>query len=43
MSVITQDAVTPDEDLEVPPHLQSARAVLRRGLHESPELRKGSA
>ena len=41
MSVITQDPVTPDEDLEVPPHLQSARAVLRRGLHESPELRKG--
>ena len=32
---------TLDEDLEVPPHLQSARAVLRRGLHESPELRKG--
>jgi putative ABC transport system ATP-binding protein len=32
---------TPDEDLEVPLHLQSARAVLRRGLHESPELRKG--
>ena len=25
----------------MPPHLQSARAVLRRGLHESPELRKG--
>jgi ATP-binding cassette subfamily B protein len=41
VSVITQDPVTPDEDLEVPPHLQSARAVLRRGLHESPELRKG--
>jgi len=32
---------TLNEDLEVPPHLQSARAVLRRGLHESPELRKG--
>ena len=38
MSVVVQE---PDEDLEVPPHLQSARAVLRRGLHESPELRKG--
>ena len=32
---------TADQDLEVPVHLQSARAVLRRGLHESPELRKG--
>jgi ATP-binding cassette subfamily B protein len=41
VSVITQEPVTPDEDLEVPPHLQRARAVLRRGLHESPELRKG--
>ena len=42
MSSAVQDAVaTPDEDLEVPLHLQSARAVLRRGLHESPELRKG--
>ncbi len=41
MSVTAQEIATPDEDLEVPPHLQSARAVLRRGLHESPELRKG--
>lgn len=41
MSVVTQDTATLDEDLEVPAHLQSARAVLRRGLHESPELRKG--
>jgi len=40
MSVITQEPLI-DEDLEVPLHLQSARAVLRRGLHESPELRKG--
>lgn len=31
----------PDQDLEIPPHLRSARAVLRRGLHESPELRTG--
>jgi ATP-binding cassette subfamily B protein len=30
-----------DEDLAVPPHLRSARAVLARGLHESPELRAG--
>ena len=37
------DELTPtrEVDLEVPPHLRSARAVLRRGLHESPELRKG--
>jgi ATP-binding cassette, subfamily B, bacterial len=41
MSVVTQEPATPDEDLEVPLHLQSARAVLRRGLHESPELRRG--
>ena len=41
MSVITQEPATLDEDLVVPLHLQSARAVLRRGLHESPELRKG--
>jgi putative ABC transport system ATP-binding protein len=41
VSTLTQDLATPDEDLEVPLHLQSARAVLRRGLHESPELRKG--
>jgi ATP-binding cassette subfamily B protein len=41
MSVVTQEAASPDEDLEVPLHLQSAWAVLRRGLHESPELRKG--
>ncbi len=41
MSVVAQETAMADEDLEVPPHLQSARAVLRRGLHESPELRKG--
>ncbi len=40
MSTIVQ-VPTADQDLEVPVHLQSARAVLRRGLHESPELRKG--
>jgi ATP-binding cassette subfamily B protein len=40
MSAVAMEP-TLDEDLEVPPHLQSARAVLRRGLHESPELRKG--
>ena len=30
-----------DEDLPIPPHLMTARAVLRRGLRESPELRTG--
>jgi putative ABC transport system ATP-binding protein len=30
-----------DDALPVSPQLQSARAVLRRGLHESPELRRG--
>ncbi|MGZ5295868.1 MAG: ABC transporter ATP-binding protein [Actinomycetota bacterium] len=41
MSIVTQEPATLDDDLEVPLHLQSARSVLRRGLHESPELRKG--
>ncbi len=36
-------AAQQEADLEVPEHLRSARAVLRRGLHESPELRKGLA
>jgi ATP-binding cassette, subfamily B, bacterial len=31
------------EELPVPEHLRSAWGVLRRGLHESPELRKGLA
>jgi ATP-binding cassette subfamily B protein len=31
----------PDEDLPIPPELASLRAVLRRGLGESPELRRG--
>jgi len=30
-----------DDELKVPPHLKSAWAVLRRGLSESPELRRG--
>lgn len=30
-----------EEDLPIPEHLRSARAVLARGLHESPELRRG--
>lgn len=32
-----------EDDLPIPEHLRSARAVLRRGLHESPELRRGLA
>jgi putative ABC transport system ATP-binding protein len=32
-----------DEDLPVPEHLQGTRAVLARGLRESPELRAGLA
>jgi putative ABC transport system ATP-binding protein len=30
-----------DDELKIPPHLKSAWAVLRRGLAESPELRRG--
>lgn len=30
-----------DDDMPVPPHLTSAWAVLRRGVGESPELRRG--
>lgn len=33
----------PEEDLPVPDHLQGTRAVLARGLRESPELRTGLA
>ncbi len=40
-ATLVDQGPTADQDLEVPPHLRSARAVLRRGLHESPELRKG--
>jgi putative ABC transport system ATP-binding protein len=32
-----------DEEVPVPPHLEGARAVLARGLRESPELRTGLA
>jgi ATP-binding cassette subfamily B protein len=32
---------TEQEEIEIPPHLRSAWAVLRRGLRESPELRAG--
>jgi putative ABC transport system ATP-binding protein len=42
MTAVAQ-AVRPDEELEVPPHLRGAWAVLRRGLRESPELRRGLA
>ncbi len=33
----------PQEDLPIPEHLRSARAVLARGVRESPELRRGLA
>lgn len=32
-----------EDDLPIPEHLRSARAVLARGVRESPELRKGLA
>ncbi len=35
------DTVRPEQDLGVPPHLEGAWAVLRRGVAESPELRRG--
>ncbi len=43
MSALTDEEVVPvvEPELEIPPHLQRARSVLRHGLHESPELRKG--
>ena len=34
-------AATTDDEIEIPPQLQGAWGVLRRGLQESPELRKG--
>ena len=43
MSAAALEEVVPvaEPELEIPPHLQSARSVLLRGLRESPELRKG--
>jgi putative ABC transport system ATP-binding protein len=38
---VTVDTARAPEDLEVPPHLRGAWAVLRRGIAESPELRRG--
>jgi len=38
---VEQEVPVAEPELEIPPHLQSARSVLRRGLRESPELRKG--
>lgn len=45
MSVAIAEAQTDliEEELPVPEHLQSAHAVLARGVHESPELRTGLA
>ena len=36
-------SVRPDEDIEIPEYLLGAWAVLRRGIRESPELRRGLA
>jgi ATP-binding cassette, subfamily B, bacterial len=43
VSAVAVEEVEPvaEPELEIPPHLQRARSVLRRGLRESPELRKG--
>jgi putative ABC transport system ATP-binding protein len=42
MSVAELEALRVDDDaLPISPELQGAWAVLRRGLRESPELRKG--
>lgn len=43
MSTVAVEEAVPvaEPELEIPPYLQSARSVLRRGLRESPELRKG--
>ena len=43
MSVTSVEEVSrsAEPELEIPPHLERARSVLRRGLRESPELRKG--
>ena len=42
MSVAVDQAVSRgDEDIAVPEHLRGAIAVLRRGIQESPELRRG--
>jgi putative ABC transport system ATP-binding protein len=42
-TVIEPEVATPEEELPVPENLRSAWGVLRRGLHESPELRRGLA
>jgi putative ABC transport system ATP-binding protein len=41
VSATAVDTIQHEEDLPVPAHLQKAWSVLRLGLHESPELRKG--
>ena len=45
MSAVTvdDDLMLDEEDLPVPEHLRGTRAVLVRGLRESPELRRGLA
>jgi ATP-binding cassette subfamily B protein len=41
MSAVLVDTIHPDEDIAVPPHLEGAWAVLRRGISGSPGLRRG--
>jgi ATP-binding cassette subfamily B protein len=41
MSATPIELLQDDEGLQVPPHLEGAWAVLRRGLRQSPELRRG--
>ena len=41
MTVDPNELARSDPELEVPPHLVGALAVLRRGLRESPDLRTG--
>jgi ATP-binding cassette, subfamily B, bacterial len=43
MSAVVAEALRPEEDFPVPPELQGAWAVLRRGISGSPELRRGLA
>jgi ATP-binding cassette, subfamily B, bacterial len=43
MSAVVTKARRPEEDFPVPPELEGAWAVLRRGISGSPELRRGLA
>jgi ATP-binding cassette, subfamily B, bacterial len=43
VATVDDDLALDEEDLPVPEHLRGTRAVLVRGLRESPELRRGLA